>query len=434
MLIKWTKYYDKLSKLLDRYDPNRSFNLQGQVKSKFEELSRKAKRSFIVGLLGVTTIRRARRWVEIFKSSINECARNLNAKSVVLSKELKSFIEDPELHLEKKLFMYFYDLLRGRISLEEYEEKGRAAITTSLMTNLRTIYQNWVLSTLWSILAEEHGAEVLYPEHKCLHLERLGKQKLGEINPNLVLHVSGKGSLSFFLEAPRPVGWEDTSDLMKAWKLYTALRPDIMVHGGMIVNLIDPTQNPPIKPPDIIIECKELADWYIRSRDVKGPLAKPLTVEEWRSKWIKGLYEGLADILGVPPSRAAEKVSEQKGLRLREDRVVVLYKTFYKPKKMFLITRAKTPSIVKKHLESEGITIFDGIGFNKQELRPIAKELAEIARPSTKLEELSSRLLQEAKKIGVKLTPNKLIELTLRYAEDNLSDFISWMKRARDLE
>jgi len=419
-------------KLLDQYDPNRSFNLQDQVKNKFEELSRKAKRSFIIGLLGATAIRRARKWVEIFKSSINECAQKLNAKSVVLSKELKSFIEDPELHLEKKLFMYFYDLLRGRISLEEYEEKGRAAITTSLMTNLRTIYQNWVLSTLWSILAEEHGAEVLYPEHKCLHLERLGKQKLGEINPNLVLHVSGRGSLSFFLEAPRPVGWEDTSDLMRAWKLYTALRPDIMVHGGMVINLIDPAQNPPIKPPDIIIECKELADWYVRSRDVKGPLAKPLTVEEWRSKWIKGLYEGLADILGVSPAKAIEKVGEQRGLRLREDRVVVLYKTFYKPKKMFLITRAKTPNIVKKHLEDSGITIFDGVGFNKQELKPIAEELAKIARPSTKLEELSSRLLEEAKKIGVKLTPNKLIELTLKYAEENLRDFINWMIKSND--
>lgn len=403
--------------------------MPSNIKGKFEELSRKAKKRFIHGLLGPAAVSKARRWVQIFKSALDECARNLNVKNVVLSKELKSFIEDPEAHLEKKLFIYFYDLLRNRISLEEYEEKGRAAITTSLMTNLRTIYQNWVLSTLWSILAEEYGAEVTYPEHKCIHLERLGKQKLGEINPNLVMHISGKGSLSFFLEAPRPVGWEDTSDLMKAWKLYTALRPDIMVHGGMVLNLIDLNQNPPIKPPDVIIECKELVDWYMRSRDVKGPLAKPLTVEEWRSKWIKGLYEGLADILGVSPSKAAEKVSEQKGLRLREDRVVVLYKSFYKPKRMYLIARAKTPSIVKRHLENEGIVVIDGIGFNKQALKGLAEELVEMAKPTSKIEELSIRLLDEARRRGIKLTSQKLAELALKFAEENMNSFMNWIEK-----
>lgn len=427
----WVKGYEELVELLDAHDPERSFRLEGPVKERFERLSRRVKREFIASALGANSIRRAKAWIKVLRDELDRCMRALGARGVLLSRELKSFIEDPEAHLEKKLTFYFYDLLRGRISREEFEDRGRAAVTTSLMTNMRSIYQDWVLLALWSILAEEHGAEIAYPEHRRIHLERLGRQRLGEINPNLILHVLGRGSISFFLEAPRPVGWEDTSDLVKAWRLYVALRPDIMVHGGAVMNLIAPSQDPPIKAPDIIIECKELVDWYARVRDVKGPLARPLTVEEWRSKWIKGLYEGLADILGVAPSKAAEKARESRGLRLREDRVVVLYRSFYRPKAMYLVARARTPGEVRRRLEEEGVIVVDGVGFNRDALKELAEEVVKVARPSSRLEEISSRLYDQALRLGAKLKPQSLIELALKYVEERVEDFVEWARRGR---
>ncbi len=428
MPASWAERLEELLAFLDRHDPNRGFRFEGEAKEVFDRLSRGVKKAFIREAVGASSIKRAKDWIKTFRDELDRCARALGARGFLLSKELKSFIEDPEAHLEKKLQFYLYDLLRGRVSREEFEEKGRAAVTTSLMTNLRSVYQDWVLLALWSIMAEDHGAEIAYPEHRCLHLERLGRQRLGEINPNLILHVWGRGSLSFFLEAPRPVGWEDTSDLMKAWRLYVALRPDIMVHGGLVMNLVDPSRDPPIAPPDVIIECKELVDWYIRVRDVKGPLAKPLTVEEWRSKWIQGLYEGLADILGVTPSKAAERVKEQRGLRLREDHVVVLYRSFYRPRAMYLVCRARTPGDVKRYLEGEGVTVIDGVGFRRDALRVLAEEVVKVARPSTRLEELSARLLSTLSGAGVKLTPQGLVESALRYVEERLQDFAGWLK------
>jgi len=416
--------------LLDEHDPARTFKLEGDVKERFELLSKRVKRQLILEAVGKNALNRAGKWVQLFNEALRECLNALGLRGALLSKELKSFVEDPVTHLEKKLFIYFFDLLRRRISLEGFREKGHAAVTTSLMTNLRSIYQNWALLSLWTLLAKEYGAEVSYPEHGYLHLERLGRQRLGEINPNLILRLAGRGSLSFFLEVPRPVSWEDTSDLVKAWDLYTALRPDIMVCGGFITNLIDLSQTPPIHQPDMIIECKELVDWYERVRDVKGPFAKPLTVEEWRSKWITGLYEGLADVLGVSPSKAAKKVAEQRGLRLREDRVVVLYHSIYRPKAMYLISRAKTPGDVKKALEKEGIIVVDSVKFNAGALKCVVDDLARIAKPSTSLEEHLSQLVRSLEERGLKIMPQKLVELALRYVGENAEDFASWLSRS----
>lgn len=46
---------------------------------------------------------------------------------------------------------------------------------------------------------------------------------------------------------------KDSSDLRESWKLYTALRPDIMVYGGKILDIVNIDSNPPIKKPDVII-------------------------------------------------------------------------------------------------------------------------------------------------------------------------------------
>jgi len=320
-------------------------------------------------------------WIEKLEEITGNVSKLYGFQYITYSREFRSFLEDPFKHLGKKLFIYTHDFIRGRIKLEEYATKSMQAINTSLRTNLRTLYQNWCFLAILKNIYRE-GTRVVYPEHRVLSLERSGKQKLRWIPPNIVVDVPGKGSLSFYIEAPRPLSWGDSTDLRETWKLYTALRPDVMVYGGRIYDIVDLNSSPPVRKPDIILEFKELPDWYKRVRDVKGPLAKPLSAEEWRSRWIEGLWDGLADVLGVTRREAMEKLSERRGVRLNEVKVVELYYTVYSPKEMILVSKHKIPKEVVEELNSHNIMVVDGIGFKPERLKKVAEKILDYAVPA----------------------------------------------------
>ncbi len=417
--IQWRELYEKILEYIEVDDRGR-VKPKNISKKEFLKLEDKLKESFIYDILGIDLIKIGYEWVKIFLNTISELKEKAGLMQVLLSRELSSFVEDVVNHLKKKIFIYTHDLLRGRLSLEEYQRKAGAAIRTSFRTNLRTIYQDWVLLSILTHIVEDGGL-IVYPENNYISLERMGKQKIGVIPPNTITYTLGKGYLSFFLEAPRPIGWEDTSDLSKAWKLYTALRPDIMVYGGRVLNILTLSSNPPIKRPNVILECKELEDWYLRVRDIKGPLAKPLTAEEWRNKWIEGLWTGLADILGVEKENLQEKIEERRGVRLKEYHIVTLYRALYKPDKMILISRARIPNSIRKELEEDhNIIVYDDIGFSKYKLKEVVEEILAYAK------EDSEMILKLSNHVRVKLTQ------AYRYAvgkefKGSISDFIGYL-------
>jgi len=385
--VSFTDLYREILNLLDKYDKGRKFRLPKDAQVKFNELSNKFKEVFIDYVIG-DELPQAHQWLKIVKSSLNEVIRTLGLTGFTFPKEFRSFIEDPLKHLKKKLFNYVYDLYRGKIDLTEFIYRASAAIRTSLKTNLRTAYQVWGLMTILTHLGND-GFRVIYPEHKFLSIDRWGKQKLGIIPPNVVLHSPRYGYLSFFHEVPRPLTWEDSSDLQRVWSLYTALRPDLMVYGGAVMNIVDLSSSPPIKRPTMIIEFKELEDWYVRVRDLKGYFRKSFTAEEWRSRWITGLYDGLADILGIQRREVEEKVEKEKSLRVREYQLVQLYYNVYKPKVMILISRKEVPSEIKRVLKDNNIEVFDAIEFNKEKLKDVTeliKSYAEGSKSSIHLE------------------------------------------------
>jgi len=336
---------------------------------------------FVDCYLGVNIVE-AYAWIKELEGIAREISKLYGFSKILYSREFRSFVEDPFKHLGKKLFIYTHDFIRGRIELREYAEKAMMAINTSLRTNLRTLYQNWCFLVVLRNLYRD-GVWIVFPEHGILSLERSGKQRLRWIPPNLVLEVPGYGSLSFFIEAPRPLAWEDSSDLARTWKLYTALRPDVMVYGGRVYDIVDTEGSLPVKKPDVILEFKELPDWYRRVRDVKGPLAKPLSAEEWRSRWIDGLWDGLADVLGVSRREAIEKLGERRGIRLSEVKVVELYYSVYNPSKMILVSKHKVPEEVHEELSSHNIEVVDDVGFNPYKLEPVSQLLLNYAVPSS---------------------------------------------------
>ena len=324
-------------------------------------------------------VREAESWLMHVKEEVSRLARNLDLRGFTYPREFNSFISDPKAHLRKKLFNYVYDLIRKRIDIDEFIRKASTAIRTSLRTNMRTAYQIWCITCLMNILHEDLGYDLEFPEHRFLNFDRSGKQRLGIIPPNVVLVNYKKGYLSFFHEAPRPLGWEDTSDLQRIWGLYTALRPDLLVYGGKILNIVDLSLSPPIKRPDIIIEFKELPDWFLRTRDLKGYFKKPLTAEEWRSKWLEGLFDGLADIMGVKRTEVRQRVESGASLRVREYKLIQLYASTYKPKLTILVSKHCMPNDVKRDLEVHGVKVVDCVEFNRDALMSVAKVLDQVA-------------------------------------------------------
>ncbi len=371
---------EELTEWLDKIDPERKLELRDP--RLYEELSARsleARRAYARSVAGDELLV-AREWIKLFTAELQRASTVLGVKGWLFSKEFKSFLEDPEIHLAKKLFIYFHDLLRRHLSLEEFEAKARAAVNTSLRTNMRSLYQNWCFTVILEELSENHHGRLVYPEHGYLSFERSGKQRTGTIPPNAVLRID-RGELSFYLEAPRPVSWADSYDLKRVWKLYTTLRPDLMIYGGRVLNILELASEPPIKKPNIIVEFKELEDWYTRVRDLRGPFAKKLSAEEWRSRWFRGLWEGLADVLGVRKEELAEsKQLPSSALRVKEPRIIMLYKKVYSPDTMILICRARTPEDVVSELESSGIKVYDGVGFDRKALEPVAQDIARYAR------------------------------------------------------
>ena len=335
---------------------------------------------FVLSVVGPSELAEARQWIRELEECVDELKDSLGISSVLYTRELGSFISDPLAHLKKKIFVYAFDLLTGKIGPEIFERKASAAIRTSLRTNMRSIYQTWVFLKLLDLLASEFGPpRLLHPEHGLLAVERSGRQRLGRIPPNCVLQLAGR-ALSFFIEVPRPVAWGDSHDLARAWKLYVALRPDMMVYGGVVMDIVDLSSDPPVRRPDAIVECKELADWFVRVRDLRGQLSRPLSAEEWRALWLKGLWDGLAAAMGVKRKDVIRMLREERSVRLREPQLVALYRSVYRPSFMALVSRAPVPDDVRNELANSGIEVYDAVGFRGERLEPLASRLASLAR------------------------------------------------------
>ena len=363
-------------------------------------------------------IKDAYEWISHLFVVLDELKEKMNIKGWMFSREMKSFIENPKKHLVKKLFLYFHDLIRGRITAEEFFTKGRQAVNSSFGSNMRSIYQAWGFSSILLQLADR-GFRLSYPEHGYINFDRAGKQKSGTIPPNAVVSDSLGRSYSFFLEAPRPIAWEDNSDLERVWRLYSTLRPDMIIYKGFYIDIVDLTGDIPIKRPNYIIEFKELNEWWKRWRYLKG--YKPLSGNEWRARWIKGLYKGLAEVLGANTKDEMPDFAEEKGRRIREYKIISLYKTIYNPDKGVVISRTKVDENVVEELEKDDILVINETNFSPEKLSPIVDELLSTTQIRIDYKELAYEFAMERKEEFILWLNEKLKRLGINNFDVNFS-------------
>jgi hypothetical protein len=393
-----------------------------------EELLDKFQECVALSFAPLSEVERARRYARELSSLLAEVVRGLGGRGWALPRETSDFSKDPLEHLKKKITLYTYDLLRKKMTIAEYASKARAAVGSSMRSNLRILYEVYVLASIVKHLSD-HGARIVYPEHKFVHFDRRGKQASGSIPPNLVIEVEEKGALSFYLEAPRPLGWRDFKDLSRVWRFYVSLRPDIMVYSGLVLDIVDlSSEGPPVKRPDVIVECKELEDWYLRTRELKGPANPSLSFSEWFRRWLSGLWSGLADVLGVDSSVVKEVAEgKRRGVRVTEAQLVKFYEAFYKPKKFYLVSSPRLPGHVKSELESSGIVVYDGVRVGDPwALRDLAEELLDYASPIGEPREHLRRVREALRSAGVELGEEELARLLAEFALSRLSEFRSF--------
>ena len=415
----WIELYDDLRSRLGLKEKH-VIDLGPRKRELFLRATDMLRERFVLKVVGERELRKAERWIGELRKCASALCESLGLNCVLYTRELGSFISDPLAHLKKKIFVYTFDLLVNKIRPDEFERKASAALRTSLRTNMRSVYQTWVfLELLYILSSKASGSRLLYPEHGVLAIERSGRQRLGQIPPNCVLEVAGKGYLSFFLEVPRPIAWGDSHDLARAWKLYVALRPDMMMYGGVVMDIVDLSNDPPVKRPDFVLECKELPDWYVRVRDLKGQFSRPLSAEEWRVLWLKGLWDGLAMAMGVKKRDVIRMLREERSVRLREPQLVRLYQSVYRPEHMALVSRTPVPKDVKDELEASGISVHDGIGFKGERLENLASDMASLAKGR-----IHSDLLSEiAALLGLKSFDRRALrKAILKLISENLED------------
>ncbi|BAB65822.1 hypothetical protein [Sulfurisphaera tokodaii] len=377
----------------------------------------KLKEEFVDYIIG-SKIKEAYDWISNLYVVLEELKEKLSIKGWLFSREMKSFVENPKKHLVKKLFLYFHDLVRGRITAEEFFSKGRQAVNSSFGSNMRSIYQIWGFSSILLGLAEK-DFKLSYPEHGYLSFDRTGKQKSGTIPPNAVVSDIFGRSYSFFIEAPRPIAWEDGNDLQKVWKLYSTLRPDMLIYKGFYMDIVDLSGNIPIKRPNYIIEFKELDDWWKRWRYLKG--YKPLSGNEWRARWIKGLYEGLAEVLGATLKDNMPEFAQDKGKRIKEYKIIDLYKSIYNPDKGVVISRTKIDEQVVSELSSENILVIDDTGFSSEKLSPIVDELLSGSIANINYKDLAFEFAMERREEFVEWIINKFKKLGINNIDISLT-------------
>ncbi|RLI36199.1 hypothetical protein DRO60_06040 [Candidatus Bathyarchaeota archaeon] len=375
----WAELYEGLRAKLGLREKH-IMDLRPERRELFIEATEALRERFVLRVVSRAELEEARAWIKELEACTERLGEFLGVSGISYTRELGSFLADPLAHLKKKIFIYTFDLLAGKLDMERFERKAAAAIRTSLRTNMRSIYQTWVFLKLLELLAAKGPSRLIYPEHGLLYVERSGRQRTGSIPPNCVVGCAGRGALSFFLEVPRPIAWEDGTDLARVWKFYVALRPDMMVYGGVVMDIAQPSADPPVRRPDFIVECKELSDWYERVRDLRGQLSRPLSAEEWRALWLKGLWDGLAAAMGVGKREVVRMLREERSVRLREPQLVRLYRSVYRPDRMVLVSRTPVPDEVREELEASGITVLDGVGFRGKKLEPLVEELLSAAR------------------------------------------------------
>ncbi len=210
----------------------------------------------------------SQKYLPTVMNCINEVRRTL---AILRKLNLNITIKIPEdirKWLTNRIIEYVSSIVFFDTSEKEALEKAKQAANSAAHTLFRDMYEIWFFLNICFLLAPISSSV------SVIRIHRKGLQLKKKIPPNCWFEINFK-YVNLFLEAPRYISWDTYDEFLIAQKIKRAPRPDIMIYitEQPLEDILDESRDPPIKPPNGIIEIKCFNGWWKKSA-VKNQIKK----------------------------------------------------------------------------------------------------------------------------------------------------------------
>ncbi|MBN1370038.1 MAG: hypothetical protein JW954_07390 [Dehalococcoidaceae bacterium] len=299
----WLEAYSELKSFIDA-NPRIEITpgaqcIPGDIRAEFYRLFDNVRLGFIADNCG-ELIELARPLSQSYTGVVEKVVNSLKLSEIKPKSTLAWFLKDPVEGLSRLLFDLLFDLLKGKIDLEDFEQQAGERLSRSFPEMFRLGYEHWVLLSLASLLDGDRALTVsLYGSEEDATLVGGGESQPGVIEesvstpeetgavslehakeaafvaPDIIVHSNRTGgyvSIRRDLFSPqrmvkdvsRKREWLKYRDVgVKSWRDHAADWPDMVLYAGSSsAELALVADYARFCRPEIIIECMERGDWF----------------------------------------------------------------------------------------------------------------------------------------------------------------------------
>ena len=291
----WNKLYIELSDFITKHPEveieGNKVRIPSNIRPEFYQIFNAARTAFVEenfpDLLSEATVL-SQNYLEVKQEEI----RLLGLDELSMEIGLNRFMSDPVNELRRGLFDPLFDLLKGKIGIETFEQRSSRNIKTSFKPLYRLGYEKWVsisllqqlkADKLFQVTPDEFASDeeraimrTTSPEKEApdpeesKHLSFKYEDEATFTVPDFIVH-STRINRFIALRAQMGEAYATASNFSKNMEWLsldskTALEPGItliyMADKPKEISLVADAKK--ICRPDLIIECKEQKDWYER--------------------------------------------------------------------------------------------------------------------------------------------------------------------------
>lgn len=289
----WNQLYKELTDFIAKHPEieigESVISLPGNVRPEFYNFFN-AIRSTIMEEKTPALLKAARVLNDSYTQVEEEVIKLLGLDEVSMNPSLNRFLHDPIDELKRGLFAPLFDLLRARLDNKSFEQKAIQIIGTAFIHLYRTGYEKWIVISLVKLLEADKLFQVtplkfssseeqtrmgdgltespVPPLKESKHLKFKDAEDVILTVPDLIVHSTKlNGYISFRSQYGRALAKAvDASQKRKWYSLdsIAPMSPDLtLVYVGdnpEELSLVADVNR--ICRPDIIIETRELKNWY----------------------------------------------------------------------------------------------------------------------------------------------------------------------------
>jgi len=303
MASRWLEAYNELKGFIDanpriEIAPG-SQCIPGDVRAEFYRLFDNVRLGFITENYS-QFVSLARPLSRSYGEVLEKTVKSLGLSEIKPKSTLTWFLKEPLEGLNRLLFDLLFDLLKGKLDLEDFEQQAGERLSRSFPEMFRLSYEHWVLLALVSLLDGDKALTVpLYGSEEDATLVGGGEPMPGTVQesvsspvevavvslehakeaafvaPDIIVHSTRTGgyvSIRRDLFAPqrmvkdvsRKREWLTYREVgIKSWKDHAADWPDMVVYAGSsAAELALVADYARFCRPEIIIECMEQDEWF----------------------------------------------------------------------------------------------------------------------------------------------------------------------------